>query len=370
MDFSLTRVFVLTPSQTLPVSGTTATLTPNQVGIYNQNYAAATAGNAAAAKYLFVAQGRPDTSLNLKSIKSDKIYAKNVIEMYKIVAEDTARVQIWSASDWNMHCGEEVTITIRAFSSYINTSFANGMTRSFPVSTGCCACDADPCAILTGTDVDAVIDQIVAKINADTLLNRFVVASRSGSGVTADLVVSGKPITKYGEPCDLNAFPYEYDAVNFRVFAYKNPPTTQDLLVDDPCDVFATVSLVQALSYPRGSSDQVAQIEKEFYAYKIPSFKERYNVSGYNPLFDSNVVDGTFYDEYVIKFYANDPITWADYVFQDATVRLFIPTGQGATIETILETGLANIFSDVSGPNISTTTSSSTSSTTSTTTTL
>lgn len=369
MDFSLTRVFVLTPGQTLPTTGTTANLTPNQFGVYRPDYTPATAGNAAAAKFLFVAQGRPNTDLNLKSIKSDMIYKDKILEMYKIVAEDTARVRIINVSDWDMHCGEEVSITIRAFSNYINTTFANGLTRTITVNTPCCDCDADPCASLTADQIQAVVDEFVTKINTNSLLSRFVSASRTGTGTASVLVISGKALDKYANPCDINAFPYEYDAVNFRVFPYKNPPTTQDLLVDDPCDVFATATIVQDITYQRGSSDQVVWQEKEFYPYKIPGFKERYSIPGYNPLYVSNVVAGTFYDEYVIKFKTTDPHTWADYVLEDATVRIFIPTGQGATIETIIETGLAQTFSDVSGANISTTTTSTSTTTTSTTTT-
>ena len=124
MDFSLTRVFVVSPGQTTPTTGTTATLTPNQVGVFRPDYTPATAGNAAAAKFLFVAQGRPNTDLNLKSIKSDRLFKGKVEEMYKITAEDTARVRIFSVSDWNMHCGEQVSITIRAFSNYIENVVA------------------------------------------------------------------------------------------------------------------------------------------------------------------------------------------------------------------------------------------------------
>lgn len=349
MDFSLTRVFVVTPGQTTPTTGTTATLTANQTGVFGQSYTPLTALTAPDAQFMFIGQGRPNTDLNLKSIKSDKIYANKIVEMYKIVAQPTPQQQIWTVNNWNMHCGEEVTITLRLFSSYINTSFFNGMTRSFTVSTPCCDCDGDPCATLEAANVQAVVDEFVTKINENSLVNRYVVASRTGTGLTSALVLTGQGVDEYGLPCDINAFPYEYDLVNFRVFAYKNPPTTQDLLVDDPCDVFATATLTQNLIYPRGTSEQVIWQEKYFFPYKIPAFKERYSMPGYNPLYVSNVVDGTSYDEYVIKFRTEEPNTWADYVLQDATVRIFIPTGEGATLEAILEAGAGRDFTDVSG---------------------
>lgn len=371
MDYSLPLVLIVPTGNTPPTSGTTATLTPGQTGVFNQLGVAVTAGTAPAAKYLFVAQGQPNDE---KSLKSDKIFAKNVIKMTKIIAEDTARLEIWQISDLVAHCGEQISLSFRLSSNYINTSFYNGLTASVTVSTPCCACDGDPCEVLTGPELQALADELVAKVN-DPKRNwfNFISASRTGSGATSSILISAKPITQEGNVCDLRANPFEYDAVSMHVWIYKGMPTTQDNQVYGPqdCESVGTVEKIQSLTYTRGSWQMVQQVEKENASYRQAAWGTLYRNPNFNGWFQSEVVVGTYYDEYLIKFRSNDgPFTWASYVDQDSTIRLFVPTTSGATLESILEAGLLQSFEEVSGPNISTTTSTSTSSTTSTTTTL
>ncbi len=72
-DFSLTTLFVVPVGQTtVPSSGSTQDLTAGQVGIFLNDYSAATAVNIAAAPYFYVSQGRQNTYLQ-GSKRSDKI---------------------------------------------------------------------------------------------------------------------------------------------------------------------------------------------------------------------------------------------------------------------------------------------------------
>lgn len=369
-NYSLERVFVLLPSNTLPTTGTTATLAPNQVGVFLPNYTPATGANIAAAEYIFIAQGRPNDDLNLRSIKSDLIYKTKIKKKYKITSEDTIRQKIVSVGDWSASCGESVSLTLRLFSSYINTNFYNGMTRSVTYLTRCCECGESPCEQLTDEDIEDMVDSFVTQINGDNLMNTYINASRVGSGSSSELWITGllvRPeVSAANNPSN---FPYEYDTVNFDVFAQRDPFTTQDMVVDDRCSTFATATVLQTISFPRGTPEQVRQVEKENYAYKVPRFKTLYTDNDWNGLRHSNVVDGEMYDEYVIICQNPEtPNNYGEYVSQDFTVRLFAPTGVAGALETLLETGIGD-FVDKSGPNITTTTTSTStsSSTTSTT---
>ena len=164
-DFSLTTLFVVPVGNTLPSSGSTQNLTAGQVGIFLNDYSVATAGNIAAAPYFYVAQGRVNTYLQ-GSKRSDKISGcpggssckSNVTEWYKSLGCATAVNQVTDVVDFTVKPGEVVTLTLRGFSSYLNTLYFNGFTRSVTVNAPCLACGADPC---TDVDVPALIDDLI-----------------------------------------------------------------------------------------------------------------------------------------------------------------------------------------------------------------
>jgi hypothetical protein len=389
-DFSLTTVFVVPVGQTeLPSSGSTQNLTAGQLGLALNDYTLAT--NLATAPYFYVAQGRANHYL-LASKRSDKIKGcpptgtchSNVTEWYKVGACPTPTNQIIEIDDWTVKCGDIVTITLRAHSSYIDTLYFNGFTRSVTVNAPCCDCDGDPC---TDVDVDALIDLAMEKLtgynvtsgvidwtspiatavangtNPDNIsLNTFFTFSKSGEGATAKLVIEGKVLTSYGQSCDIAAFPHEYDRMWFRAFVYSGPATSVDFIVADACELVATVATTQTSNYATGTSDEIAQLEKNFYSYQAGYLKQLYRMAGYNPNFESYVADGTAYDTYYIKFNELDrsAYNWGDYVPLDSTVIIAVPTGtQIATdLETALETALGTVSSD--NECISTTTTTTT----------
>lgn len=371
MDFSLTTVYVVPPSNTLATTGTTANLAAGQFSVFRPDYTPATNGNIAATKYIMFAQGRIEQFPGLGTKKSDKIYANKVTSWYKVVAEETASVQITDFTDFTLHCDESVSLSLRMLSGYIDISYFNGLTRTFTVKTPCCDCDGDPCAVLSADDTQDVVDEFVAKINAEPTVSRFVVAERLGTGLDSSIRVTGLPLDVYGNPCDLIAFPYEYDRTYFWGWVYKDTATTQDLqLFEDPCDPVATATVLQRATYPKGSSDQVAQMEKDYWSYQVPAFKDFNKDVAFNQFYESYVTPGTFYDQYVLEFETPDKYTWASYVPQDERVVIFVPTGEAGTLETMLVTKFGQI-ENKSAPNITTTTTTSTtSSTTSTTTTV
>lgn len=365
-DFSLTTLFVVPVGNSLPSPGTsTQDLTAGQFGIFRSDYSVATAGNIAAKPYFYLAQGRVNTYLQ-GSKRSDKIASSQVSEWYKVVGNPVAANQVTEIGNFNVKPGDVVTFTLRAHSSYIDTLYFNGFTRSITVVAPCLECGGDPCA---DVDVPAFIDQAILKFeqaapgnNPDNIsFNTFYQFQRVGNDQNAKLVISGKPLTKYGQPCDVAAFPWEYDRMYFRTFVYSGPATTADFIVADNCNIVAEAVVTQRASYVSGTSDEIKQLEKNFYSYQAGYLKHLYRMVGYNENFESWVTDGTTYDTYYIKFneYDKSAYKWGDYIIEDSTVILAIPSGATAAIEAILVAGLGAVTDD-SGPITSTTSTTTT----------
>ncbi len=345
-DFSLTTLFVVPVGQTdFPSSGSTQDLTPGQVGFFYPDYSAVdpTTTDVSDDAYFYVAQGRENTYLQ-GSKRSDKISldardstnrnVNNVSEFYSVKGCATALNQITEVDNWTVQCGEVVTLTLRAHSSYIDTLYFNGFTRSVTVNAPCCDCGGDPCE---DVDVPALIDQFIAKLeqqapgnNPDNIsFNTFYTFERVGDDASAKLVITGKPVTKYGQPCDVAADPYEFDKMRFHAFVYSGPATTADFIVADNCDPVADVADVQKSSYPRGTSDEIKQLEKNYYSYQAGYLKSLLRMGGFNQNFESYVTDGVIYDTITIRFneYDKAAYQWGDYIPQDSTVIIAIPQG-------------------------------------------
>jgi hypothetical protein len=364
-DFSLTTLFVVPvgsgQNASIANSGSTQDLIPGKVGFFKSDYTVATAANIAASPYFYVAQGRTNTYLQ-GSKRSDKIKGcptancnSNVTEFYKVTGCPTAATQVTDVSNWNVQCGDIVTLTLRAHSSYIDTLYFNGFTRSVTVQAPCCDCGGDPCTIV---DVPALIDQFIYQLelaapgnNPDNIsFNTFYQFQRIGNDQNAILRITGKPLTKYGQPCDVAAFPWEYDRMWFRTFVYNGPATTADFIVADACNIVADATIIQRASYPSGTSGEIAQLEKNFYSYQAGYLKHLYRMAGYNENFESWVSDGTTYDTFYIRFneYNKSEYQWGDYIMEDSTVIIAVEKGsQAATdVSAILTAALGTIPGD------------------------
>lgn len=395
-DFSLTTLFVVPVGQTsLPSSGSISTqdLTAGQVGIFNSAYSAVDATSILATPYFYVAQGRQNTYLQ-GSKRSDRIAGgalsltgsaqvvrpngSNVTEWYKVSGCATAANQITDVTDFTVQCGEVITLTLRAHSSYIDTLYFNGFTRSVTINAPCCNCDENPCDTV---DPSIIIDLLIAKLlqkapgnNPDNIsFSTFYTFENVGGTI---LRITGKPLTKYGQPCDVAAFPFEYDRMSFRTFVYAGPATTADFIVADACNFIAQPIITQRASYATGQSAEIAQLEKNFYSYQAGYLKHLYRMNGYNENFETYVSGGVTYDTYYIKFNELDKSAyqWGDYIQEDSTVIIASPnsdtSGIAAAIETVLEAALGTVLDNNACITTTTTTSSAPASTTTTTSTL
>ena len=341
-DFSLTTLFVVPVGSTIADSGSTQDLAAGEVGFFDSNYEATLTPSTKVAggdsPYFYVAQGRVNTYLQ-GSKRSDKIAGcaggsnckSNITEWYKVYGCPAPLTQITEVSNWNVKCGDVLTITLRAHSSYIDTLYFNGFTRSITVVAPCCECGGDPC---TQVDYEALVDQIIGQfeaqapgINPDNIsFNTFYEFSQPSPGV---LEIVGKALTAYGQPCDVAAFPWEYDRMYFRTFVYSGPATTADFIVADACNIVAEAVVVQTASYPSGTSSEIQQLEKNYYSYQAGYLKHLYRMAGYNENFESWVSAGTTYDTYYIKFneYDKSAYSWGDYIKEDAMVIIAAPQG-------------------------------------------
>lgn len=359
-------LFVIPSSNSLPTTGGPQALSAGQFGVYNQSYTAVTSGTIAASDYIILAQGRNVDLPGVGTKKSAFIYPDEVTEWYKIQAHDTASVMIWDVTDFSAKCGQDVTISLRVKSKQADIGYFNGITKSYTIVTPCCECGDDPC---TEVDPEALVDEFVAKINADTIVNQFVIAERLGSGDTSSLRVHGKPVAAENQYQDPSVNQHWFDRVIFWVWAYHGPETTQNFMVWDACEPFATTTKVQDATYITGSSNEVKLIETWYNGNMEPPIGQmRYRHDIYNSFFESMVEDGKYYDLYYLKFNQKVNRNWNPTVPQDCMVVLAVPTGETSTLETLLETYLG-AATDESGSLFTTTTTTTTSSTTTTTTT-
>ncbi len=384
-DFSLTTLFVVPVGQVaLPSSGSTQDLTAGQLGIFKSNYSIATGLSPFVdSPYFYVAQGRANTYLQ-SSKRSDKIATNgsNVSEWYKVSGCSTPSLQITDVTNFNVQAGEDVTLTLRAHSSYLDTLYFNGFTRSVTVAAPCLDCGDDPC---DNVDANALINALITKlttsgpgINPDNITLSQFYTFQNVEGTT--LRISAKPLTKYGVPCDVSAFPFEYDRMFFRTFVYSGPATTADFIVADNCNIVATPVIIQRSSYATGTAEEIIQLEKNYYSYQAGYLKHLYRMVGYNQNFESYVNNGTTYDTYYIRFNDIDKAAyqWGDYVQQDSIVIIAVPKTQvdgaanfvGNEISNILESALGAVIDNNACITTTSTTSSVPASTTSTTSTL
>jgi hypothetical protein len=342
-DFSLTTLFVVPVGNVLPSSGSTQNLTAGRFGIFTNLYAADNVGTAiAAAPYFYLAQGRTNTYLQ-GSKRSDKISSANVSAWYKVEGSPVAANQVTDVTNFTVTPGTDVTITLRAFSSYLQTLYFNGFTRSVTVKGECLECGGDPCA---DVNVPALIDAFIIKFseqapgnNPDNItFSDFYQFQRIGNDQDAILRISGKPLTIYGQPCDVAAFPWEYDRMYFRTFVYAGPATTADFIVADSCNMVADAYVTQRASYVSGTSAEIQQLEKNYYSYQAGYLKHLYRMVGYNENFESWVSDGTTYDTYYIRFneYDKSAYKWGDFIIEDSMVIIAAPQALASDIEDVL----------------------------------
>ena len=156
----------------------------------------------------------------------------------------------------------------------------------------------------------------------------------TGASCVAGVKIEGKPLDKYGNPCDPIAFPHEFDQLTFEVFAYKGAPTSQDFITFDRCDNIPTTT-VQKSTVATGSGEEIFMLEKRYNSYQT-TLKHIFHNNTWNGGFVRYSDPTKFYDTYVLTFKSPDLNTWDNVSRQDETVIIAVPAGTGADIESFL----------------------------------
>ncbi len=330
MDFSLTTIFVK-PVDVALGTGTTSALTPGQIGLFNKGFQTPATG---ASLEFVVAQGRKPNEVPQTTKKSDLIRRSNILRYSRSRAVTSASVKIVDVRGFTAKCGEEVTLTLRVFSKYLNVSYANGLTKSFTIQTPCCGCGADPCVEVA---VGELVDQFVGLIN-DSVLGDYLTAAKVADGDSFKITLTAKELEQDPVSSSLDNFVYDgYDVVDFYAYAYKGPATTDDAIVDSCCDVFATVETVATPTHIIGSYPEIIQLEKRYYSYQTGVFKDVNCDPDSNPVYASNAVPGTFYDQFLITFRpVRTTNTWEDAVDLDETVLIYVAVDEADDFATAL----------------------------------
>jgi hypothetical protein len=377
-DFSLTSLFISAKAGSVPTTGSTQNLTSGQIGIFLPDNTVATTSNVGSAKYIYLAQGRNISSAFEGTRKSDFIYASNVIEWYKVAGGATANTQVTRISGLSLQCQQDFSITIRLDSFYIRAAYHNSLTRTVMVTAPCCSCGANPCDTLTAAQYDTVYEGLAQAINNDPILSQFVTAGIDtvSGGYATSMVIVGKTLQTYGQGTspDLTNFPYQYDRMYFWTYLMEGPNLTTDYEVQDYCNTYGTVSILQRANYPQNTVAEIQQLEKDFWSYQA-EYKHIFSNVNYNGEFQTYADGSAAYDLYYIRFW-QPQATGRDVATtrMDETVIIAIPTDASggtaaASIPAILTAFLGSPDSESATSTSSTSTSSSTSSTTTTTTT-
>jgi hypothetical protein len=352
-----TTLYVLPVTNTLPTTGTTANLTSGQFGVFSPTYVPVTTGTITAQPYIIMAQGRNETLPGTGTKKSDKIYLSNVKTWFKTIASSTALPQIVTFSNFNNTvCGEDVTVSLRLKSFYVDTGFFNGKTESYTLTTPCCNCGSDPCATLTDTQIVSLIADFIDKINNTNVngnnpdiltqngandVSYWVTASAGGTSGARTLIVTGNTLPAEPTSADPTVFSFQYDRLYFWGYAYKGPATSQDYNVWDACDPFATVTTTQTSTFAHGSSLEATQLEKNFWSNNMPPIAKRiWSNVNFNQTYITQVISGTWYDMYYLTFRRSADVDGNNALPQEEAVIILNPTGQNATTITLLTTFL------------------------------
>lgn len=339
-----TTVFVLQPNDTLPTTGGTYNLAPKQFGVFKGDLTAALVGTVANEPYIILGQGRNVAIPGQGAKRSDKIYKSNVIEWYKATPHATALNQITDITAFTPRCGESVTISLRIMSNDILTAYHNGLLISYTEETTCCDCGTDPCETLSSSEVEDLVDKFVTRINTDPNFHgnrRYVIAERLGSGSTSVLRLHGTTLPVPKSTDDPTTYPHQYDRLYFWAYAYKGPEVSIDYLVEDRCNPFAEVEVLQESTYPRGNYKEVKQLEKNYFANnKMPGFRRIYSNDNFNDSYESEVIANTYYEFYFLKFVDPDRLENRNSEPYAEGVIIANPVGENSTTITMLTTFL------------------------------
>lgn len=305
-------------------------LLPNELAIYNEKGVAVTASTAEEAKFLKFAQG---TEENI-ALQSDEIHLKKVLKARVVKGTDesqTMKAELDFTGD--MHCGEDIVITGRAFSDLINVPYPGGYSVGVVASTTCCGCDADVCEALTEEEKTQVLEKLVKQLNADNILPNYITITLDGTKIVFEAKEQDNFTGVQGSFSGVKI----YDLVNFYFEAKVGAETSQDMSLDsDACNDLATWTVTREPKHPQNTPAQVKRVYARYVTNNMSSFRPLPNSEKLIGEFDADIRDSV-YDQIFVSAYEPQNTAWNDVVEKEFGVIIYTLPAHTAGITAILE---------------------------------
>lgn len=285
MNHKITQIFPVSSLHTTS-SGTTA-LAEKQLGAFSTDLSLGLGATPATPAEFKLAFGSGSSKYG--SFKTGTIKQSNIISVTSTTADLSIQQQITyigydevSAATPTFACDEEYVVTLKIDEYWSKGIYQPMIQESIRVKTACCDTCSGGCDAL---DAETYMDEIVAKINANPLLSKYVVAAKVGSGANWGVKLTGKVVDEFGNACVPDAVPYVFNLVRFKVAVHPGPYNTQDFDIEDGCAPWA-ITTTQNIKYPIGDKAAMAELERHFFGNNLPATHEarRY----WNPIYNND----------------------------------------------------------------------------------
>jgi hypothetical protein len=286
MNHKITQIF---PVSALRTSGATTAVLEKELAAFSSNLATNLGGTPTTPAEFKLVFGSGISKFG--TFKTSTIKQSNILSVTKTNADLTTTQQVThigydgvSTATPTFSCDEEYVVTLKIDEYWSKGIYQPMIQESVRVKTACCdtcsgGCDALP--------AETYMDEIVAEINANPLLSKYVVAAKVGSGSNWGVSITGKALDEFGNACVPDAVPYVFNLVRFKVSVHSGPYNTQDFDIEDACSPWA-ITYTTGIKYPIGAKAAMAELERHFFANNLPATHEarRY----WNPIYneDSN----------------------------------------------------------------------------------
>lgn len=346
MNHKITQIFVPSAAD---ASAASNALTVGEIAVFNPALSANLGATPSTQPFkLVIGSG----STKFGSFKTSTIDPANVLYIRKTVpANKTPQQQIThlgydgtSTATPTFACDEEYVVTIKIDEYWTKGIFQPMIQESVRVKTACCSECGGNCDAL---DAETYMDAIVAAVNANALLSKYVVAAKVGSGSNWGVSLTGKALDEFGNECVPDAVPYVFNLVRFKVSVHQGPFTTMDFDLEDACAPWA-ITYTQDIAYTIGAGAAMAELERNFYSNNLPATHEarRY----WNPIYNNDsdallFVDKTkYYNMYEVVYNENSPVGFEKKSTNTHSVIVLVDDSNSA-----LNTAVTNLIEDATG---------------------
>jgi hypothetical protein len=346
MNHKITQIFVPSAAD---ASAASNALTVGEIAVFNPALSANLGATPSTQPFkLVIGSG----STKFGSFKTSTIDPANVLYIRKTVpANKTPQQQIThlgydgtSTATPTFACDEEYVVTIKIDEYWSKGIFQPMIQESVRVKTACCSECGGNCDAL---DAETYMDAIVAAVNSNALLSKYVVAAKVGSGSNWGVSLTGKALDEFGNECVPDAVPYVFNLVRFKVSVHEGPFTTMDFDLEDSCAPW-DITYTQDIAYTIGAGPAMAELERNFYSNNLPATHEarRY----WNPIYNNDsdellFVDKTkYYNMYEVVYNENSPVGFEKKSTNTHSVIVLVDDS-----DSTLNTEVTNLIEDATG---------------------